>query len=60
MTTTGVAVVTGGGSGLGREITRALLGPAGGWPPRAAGRTHSARLFRFRGSPPGSTLGCPW
>ena len=35
MTTTGVAVVTGAGSGLGREITRALLGA--GWRVAAAG-----------------------
>jgi NAD(P)-dependent dehydrogenase (short-subunit alcohol dehydrogenase family) len=34
--TTGVAVVTGAGSGLGREISRALL--AGGWQVAAAGR----------------------
>ena len=36
MTATGVAVVTGAGSGLGREITRALLGA--GWRVAAAGR----------------------
>ncbi len=36
MTTTGVAVVTGAGSGLGRAITRKLL--AAGWKVAAAGR----------------------
>jgi NAD(P)-dependent dehydrogenase (short-subunit alcohol dehydrogenase family) len=40
MTTTGVAVVTGAGSGLGREITRALLGA--GWRVAAAGRREGA------------------
>ncbi|MGO9218657.1 MAG: SDR family oxidoreductase [Streptosporangiaceae bacterium] len=40
MTTTGVAVVTGAGSGLGREITRALLGA--GWRVAAAGRRGDA------------------
>ena len=40
MTTTGVAVVTGAGSGLGREITRALLGA--GWRVAAAGRREDA------------------
>ena len=40
MTTTGVAVVTGAGSGLGREITRALLGA--GWRVAAAGRREEA------------------
>jgi NADP-dependent 3-hydroxy acid dehydrogenase YdfG len=36
LTTTGVAVVTGAGSGLGREITRKLL--SAGWKVAAAGR----------------------
>ncbi len=40
MTTSGVAVVTGAGSGLGREITRALL--AAGWQVAAAGRREDA------------------
>jgi NAD(P)-dependent dehydrogenase (short-subunit alcohol dehydrogenase family) len=40
VTTTGVAVITGGGSGLGREIARALLGA--GWRVAAAGRREDA------------------
>ncbi|MGI8447769.1 MAG: SDR family oxidoreductase, partial [Streptosporangiaceae bacterium] len=40
MITTGVAVVTGAGSGLGREITRALLGA--GWRVAAASRREDA------------------
>jgi NAD(P)-dependent dehydrogenase (short-subunit alcohol dehydrogenase family) len=40
MTTTGVAVVTGAGSGLGQEIARALLGA--GWRVAAAGRREDA------------------
>ena len=40
MSVTGVAVVTGAGSGLGREITRALLGA--GWRVAAAGRREEA------------------
>src|SRR5438034_11027896 len=40
MTTTGVAVVTGAGSGLGRCIARALL--SAGWRVAAAGRREPA------------------
>jgi NAD(P)-dependent dehydrogenase (short-subunit alcohol dehydrogenase family) len=40
MVTTGVAVVTGAGSGLGRSITAALLGA--GWQVAAAGRREAA------------------
>ena len=40
MATTGVAVVTGAGSGLGRCIARALL--SAGWRVAAAGRGYGA------------------
>ena len=40
MATTGVAVVTGAGSGLGRRVARALL--AAGWQVAAAGRRRQA------------------
>ena len=42
MATTGVAVVTGAGSGLGRVISRSLL--AGGWQVGVAGRRNDALL----------------
>ena len=53
MTTTGVAVVTGAGSGLGREIARALLGA--GWRVAAAGRREDA--LREAVSGPGRPAG---
>ena len=49
MATTGVAVVTGAGSGLGRSITRALL--VAGWQVAAAGRRWAA-LQETVGRPP--------
>ena len=55
MTTTGVAVVTGAGSGLGREIARALLGA--GWRVAAAGRREDA--LREAVSGPGTARGRP-
>jgi NAD(P)-dependent dehydrogenase (short-subunit alcohol dehydrogenase family) len=50
MTTTGVAVVTGAGSGLGREITRALAGA--GWRVAAAGRREDALRETVSGPQP--------
>jgi NAD(P)-dependent dehydrogenase (short-subunit alcohol dehydrogenase family) len=59
MTTTGVAVVTGAGSGLGREIARALLGA--GWRVAAAGRREDAlrEAVSGRGLPAGAHAGLP-
>jgi NAD(P)-dependent dehydrogenase (short-subunit alcohol dehydrogenase family) len=48
MTTRGVAVVTGAGSGLGRRIARALL--AGGWQVTVAGRREAALRETVTGS----------
>jgi NADP-dependent 3-hydroxy acid dehydrogenase YdfG len=52
MATTGVAVVTGAGSGLGRRIARALL--AGGWQVAVAGRREAALRETAAGSVDGS------
>ena len=58
MTTTGVAVVTGAGSGLGREIARALLGA--GWRVAAAGRREDAlREAVSAGAPAGARAALP-
>jgi NAD(P)-dependent dehydrogenase (short-subunit alcohol dehydrogenase family) len=51
---TGVAIVTGGGSGLGRCITRALLGA--GWQVAAAGRRERELQDTVAGSPARSAL----
>ena len=54
-----VAVVTGAGSGIGREVTRALL--ADGWRVALAGRREDAlrETTAGAGAPPGSTLVFP-
>ena len=59
MSTTGVAVVTGAGSGLGREIARALLGA--GWRVAVAGRREDAlrEAVSDRGLPAGAHAGLP-
>jgi NAD(P)-dependent dehydrogenase (short-subunit alcohol dehydrogenase family) len=59
MATTGVAVVTGAGSGLGRCIAQALL--AAGWQVAAAGRREHAlrETLASAASPAGSALAVP-
>ena len=54
MATTGVAVVTGAGSGLGRSISRALL--AAGWQVAAAGRRWAPLQETVAIAPAGATL----
>jgi NAD(P)-dependent dehydrogenase (short-subunit alcohol dehydrogenase family) len=57
MTTTGVAVVTGGGSGLGRCIARGLL--AAGWQVAVAGRRAGALEDTLAGAPRPDVLAVP-
>jgi NAD(P)-dependent dehydrogenase (short-subunit alcohol dehydrogenase family) len=59
MATTGVAVVTGAGSGLGRSITQALL--AAGWQVAAAGRREHAlrETLEAAAAPAGAGLAVP-
>jgi NAD(P)-dependent dehydrogenase (short-subunit alcohol dehydrogenase family) len=57
MTTTGVAVVTGGGSGLGRRIARGLL--AAGWQVAVAGRRAGALEETLAGAPGPDVLAVP-
>jgi NAD(P)-dependent dehydrogenase (short-subunit alcohol dehydrogenase family) len=57
MATTGVAVVTGAGSGLGRCITQALL--AAGWQVAAAGRREDALRETLAAAPAGAGLAVP-
>jgi NAD(P)-dependent dehydrogenase (short-subunit alcohol dehydrogenase family) len=57
MASTGVAVVTGAGSGLGRGISRALL--AAGWQVAAAGRRAEALHETLAAAPAGAGLAVP-
>src|SRR5579862_2708469 len=57
MTTTGVAVVTGGGSGLGRCIARGLL--AAGWRVAVSGRRPGALEETLDGTPAQAGLAVP-
>jgi NAD(P)-dependent dehydrogenase (short-subunit alcohol dehydrogenase family) len=59
MPTTGVAVVTGAGSGLGRRVAQALLGA--GWQVAAAGRREPAlqETLAQAAAPPGAALAVP-
>jgi NAD(P)-dependent dehydrogenase (short-subunit alcohol dehydrogenase family) len=57
MATTGVAVVTGAGSGLGRGIARALI--SAGWRVAAAGRREDALRETLAGVAAGSALAVP-
>ena len=54
MATTGVAVVTGAGSGLGRSISRALL--VAGWQVAAAGRRWAPLQETVATAPAGAAL----
>jgi NAD(P)-dependent dehydrogenase (short-subunit alcohol dehydrogenase family) len=57
MPTTGVAVVTGAGSGLGRGIAQALL--AAGWQVAVAGRREDALRETLAAAPAGAGLAVP-
>jgi NAD(P)-dependent dehydrogenase (short-subunit alcohol dehydrogenase family) len=57
MATTGVAVVTGAGSGLGRVISQALL--AAGWRVAAAGRRPEPLRETLAAAPDGAALAVP-